>query len=486
MDTLLSRSRHTGFSLSTPALYLLFGVLFVCALWLRATLYPIVTGDYTTFLSPWYDFIHSHGGFAALKYDFANYNPPYLYLLAIATYLPIPKLVAIKSISVGFDLLLALFAYLILRLKYRNSYMPMVGATAILFTPTIFINSSAWGQCDAIYTAFCLGSLYALLTKRPLWACLFFGLAISFKLQAIFFLPVLLLAVLKREVRWPYLVTIPLVWLILLAPAYVAGRDLGSLFMVYVEQISTGGVGGAQRVPAVPAASTSQGGALLLGRVNRQPTSHPATGAAPHLNTPNSNTSKVNRFGTNRLGTSTANTSKAGTNKLNINKAKSGLASGIRRGNGFSSLTYNAPSIYQWLSGTPLARNKWVGIVLAALAVALLGLLLLINKSPLTPDILMHISLVCAVAIPFFLPEMHERYFFLADVIAILYAFYFPRFFYMPILMQIISLLSYAPFLLHSTVISLWYVAFAVLSVMIIAWVQFAKALPRTNTQPAR
>jgi Gpi18-like mannosyltransferase len=27
--------------------------------------------------------------------------------------------------------------------------------------------------------------------ERPAWACIFFGLAISFKLQAIFFLPVL-------------------------------------------------------------------------------------------------------------------------------------------------------------------------------------------------------------------------------------------------------------------------------------------------------
>ena len=135
-------------------------LLFLLAIALRVSLYHVVTSDYTFFLSQWYDFIQTHGGFAALKYNFSNYNPPYLYLLALTTYLPIPKLVAIKTLSVAFDGVLGLFAYLILSLKYRRAYASIVGVLVILFAPTIVINSSAWGQSDAIYTAFCLGSLY--------------------------------------------------------------------------------------------------------------------------------------------------------------------------------------------------------------------------------------------------------------------------------------------------------------------------------------
>src|SRR6266851_2727388 len=107
------------------------GMMFLLAIALRVSLYHTVTSDYTVFLSQWYDFIQTHGGFAALKYNFSNYNPPYLYLLALTTYLPIPKLIAIKTLSVVFDAVLGLFAYLILSLRYRRSYAAVVGVLVI-------------------------------------------------------------------------------------------------------------------------------------------------------------------------------------------------------------------------------------------------------------------------------------------------------------------------------------------------------------------
>ena len=61
------------------------------------------SNDYNTYLLPWYNYIKAHGGFAALKDNFSDYNPPYLYLLAFATYLPVDPLIAVKSISVVFD-----------------------------------------------------------------------------------------------------------------------------------------------------------------------------------------------------------------------------------------------------------------------------------------------------------------------------------------------------------------------------------------------
>jgi Gpi18-like mannosyltransferase len=45
--------------------------------------------------------------------------------------------------------------------------------------------------------------------------------------------------------------------------------------------------------------------------------------------------------------------------------------------------------------------------------------------------------------VPFLLPKMHERYYFLADVLSIVYAFYFPRKWYYPVLTISVSTLSY-------------------------------------------
>jgi len=51
------------------------GILFLLAIAVRISLYHIVTSDYTVFLSQWYDFISTHGGFAALKYNFSKASP---------------------------------------------------------------------------------------------------------------------------------------------------------------------------------------------------------------------------------------------------------------------------------------------------------------------------------------------------------------------------------------------------------------------------
>ena len=131
-------------------------------------------------------------------------------------------------------------------------------------------------------------------------------------------------------------------------------------------------------------------------------------------------------------------------------------------------MTFNAPSFYQWLpSGTP-DYWKWIGIALAALFVVLIGILILASKKQFTTEIILKVALVFALAIPFLLPEMHERYFYLADVLSIIYAFYFPRYFFIAIIMQLCSLLSYAPYLLQTQIVDLAYVAVGILVICVI------------------
>ncbi len=68
-----------------PRLPLALGVVILLVTGLRVSLLDFTSGDYLRFLSPWYDFIVSYGGFSALKYGFSEYSPLYLYLLTLAT-----------------------------------------------------------------------------------------------------------------------------------------------------------------------------------------------------------------------------------------------------------------------------------------------------------------------------------------------------------------------------------------------------------------
>jgi Gpi18-like mannosyltransferase len=145
-------------------------------------------------------------------------------------------------------MVLAGFAALIVRERFRRPVFPLLCFTVVLYAPTVQVNSSWRGQCDSIYAA-CLGSLYFLLRNKPWWAAIFFGLALSFKLQAIFLLPVLIIMlVLNRRLmgkKHPLLalLAVPATFAVMLVPAALAGRDWGGL-MVYPDQVSTGGTGG--------------------------------------------------------------------------------------------------------------------------------------------------------------------------------------------------------------------------------------------------
>jgi Gpi18-like mannosyltransferase len=82
------------------------------------------------------------------------------------------------------------------------------------------------------------------------------------------------------------------------------------------------------------------------------------------------------------------------------------------------------------------------------------------------------------VAIPFFLPAIHERYFYLADVVSIIYAFYFPRYFYLACIEQLCSCMSVIPSVFgQDPTINLAYVAFAVLFLIVFAVTDLVKTL---------
>ncbi|MEU1181594.1 glycosyltransferase 87 family protein [Streptomyces sp. NPDC005820] len=211
------------------------------ALAARVFLLPEESGDYVTFLDPWYRHLESHGGFAALADPgFSDYNVPYLYLLAGLTHLPVSALAGIKWISILSDLGLAYYTFrIVARLRPASPWAAYGAAAAVLLLPTVVTNSGWWGQCDGVYAVFLVGGVHHLLGRRPWWACAFFGIALAVKFQAVFLFPFLLVMVVLGRVPWRSLLAIPAVYVALDVPALLLGADPWPLLTVYARQTGT-------------------------------------------------------------------------------------------------------------------------------------------------------------------------------------------------------------------------------------------------------
>ena len=193
------------------------------------------SGDYKRFLLKWYNILNEEGLMSVVN-GLGNYNPPYLILLYLLTFLPGPAIVKIKLLSVIFDILMGLFGYLIVK-ELSNRKYTYLSWLVILFLPTVILNGSVWAQCDSIYTTFVLLSLYLLLKEKYSLSFLSLGIAFSFKLQFIFILPlfIILYFVNKKFKIWNFLL-IPLGNIIMCTPVLLMGMPLINCFTTYLDQ----------------------------------------------------------------------------------------------------------------------------------------------------------------------------------------------------------------------------------------------------------
>lgn len=115
-----------------------------------------------------------------------------------------------------------------------------------------------------------------------------------------------------------------------------------------------------------------------------------------------------------------------------------------------SYLTMNAPSVfaflpYGFLPETDLASK--LGIASAFLLVFIFLGLLFWQRKKLSPELLLTTAAVLAIGIPFLLPSMHERYFFLADILTLVWACSDRRHIPIAVLVEVSSLSSYSTYL---------------------------------------
>ena len=320
------------------------------ALVIRASLLDYQSDDYLTFLAPWTQFFRDNGGFAALRYSLGNYNPPYMYFLALFSYFDISELYLIKLLSVLFDVLLAWACMKLLGL-YTDSRAKLLGVfLAVLYLPTVVINGAYWAQCDSIYAFFGIFALYLGLRGRGCASMVSLAACFAFKLQAVFIIPVFFILLLGKRIRWRELLVFPAAYIVFMLPALIAGRPFIETMTLYFSQAGTVG----------------------------------------------------------------------------------------------DAMNYNAPSLtsmFRWSGNTEgpsmLLIAAAFALVLAAYAVAA------VKRRALDDTVILGFALLLAMGIPYLLPHMHDRYFFISGVLALVLAFRDVRFFPVPLLAELASLHCY-------------------------------------------
>lgn len=368
----------------------------------RTAMLDYQTADYTSFLSKWTQ-VFREGGFHTLAENVGDYNLIYQYLLLIISKTPIKDLYLIKYFTVVFDFLLALVMMCAAGLYAgRQARTPALLVTLAL--PTVLIDGACWGQCDPVYVFFIVMSLYMLETDRPYRSAISLAVAFAFKLQTIFFFPIVLLGLLHKRFNLKHALAFFAAYVVTMIPAMVAGRSFVDAVSVYANQ---------------------------------------------------------------------------------------------SMGQYYDRLTYNAPNLYLFFPMIEFASSQeytWMRFVdgldskatnpyldyalmpdlqHAALYACIILVLIaviywLIHYREITPDMTLDLALFFAIFLPFVMPKIHDRYFFMADMLSVLYAFRYKNRRFMPVLVMGSSLLCYMPFLTRQRPVDERWLALMMLAALVI------------------
>ncbi len=201
-------------------LWMAFAAVFVFGAFMRYTLVSYIVPDMMADYLPWMRALQA-GGIHNLLETFTPfpYSAMHVYIWALVAGLfpHADALLLLKSVAIAFDAAQAVVACLLvweLLPKERKMTGLFVGFTLLWLNPILLLNAAAWGQTDTIYLAFSLLTLLFLFRKKPAAAMLCFGVALAFKLQAVFLLPALMMLYFCYEKKFSALwfLLVPAVW----------------------------------------------------------------------------------------------------------------------------------------------------------------------------------------------------------------------------------------------------------------------------------
>ena len=274
----------------------------------------------------------------------------------------------------------------------------------MMVLPTTLLGGACWGQCDSVYAFFVVTSLYMLATDRPTRSAICLSVAFAFKLQTIFVFPVVLLGLLHKKFNWRHALAFFAAYIVTMVPALLAGRPFMDALSVYANQ---------------------------------------------------------------------------------------------SMGQYYDRLTYNAPNLYLFFPMMEFASSQeftWMRYIegidgkglngyldpalfpdlqhAALYACVILVLIVVIywlmHWREVTMDMMLDMALFFAIFLPFVMPKIHERYFYQADMLSMLYAVRHPRRRFMPLLVAGASLMSYVPYLMRQRPVDERYLALMMFAALVI------------------
>ena len=195
-----------------------------------------VSVDMSHYLVPWFDHIVAAGPVDAFAAPFANYTPPYLYLLAASTAFAgiLPTVTIVKLLAMLGTVALGVAMHRLL--AALGAPRPARGAALLVALPSVALNASALGQCDAWWAAPCLMAVAAAVDRRHAAMLGWIGLAVAVKAQAGFLAPFVAALLIQRRVPprlWPIA---PAAGCLAMLPAVAAGWPPADLAGIYWRQ----------------------------------------------------------------------------------------------------------------------------------------------------------------------------------------------------------------------------------------------------------
>jgi Gpi18-like mannosyltransferase len=133
-------------------------------------------------------------------------------------------------------------------------------------------------------------------------------------------------------------------------------------------------------------------------------------------------------------------------------------------------LNYNSSSLYALLNfdGMSTQAAGRIGIVLAFFLCAGVYVWLLIRRDDIDDRALLGVCVLFCIGVPFLLPHMHDRYFFMADVLTFALAVIAPAMSLTPVLVSFGSLLGYHAYLKMRYLLPMRYGSLAMVTALVL------------------